>query len=232
MKRIGLIGGMSWESTAVYYRLLNQRHAATHGPWTQPPLLLDSIDFAELARLQRDGDWDSSATMLVGSARRLVAGGAEVIAICANTMHVAAPQVQDAIGQAHLVNLVDVVAETVKARGDSSVALLGTMYTMELGFYSDGLQAHGLEVVLPNDDQRVELQRIVYDELTQGRFIESSRIELEHIAASCIERGADVAALCCTEFGLLLSPETSSVALIDSTVLHVDALLEAARQSR
>lgn len=228
MRRIGIIGGMSWESTAVYYQLLNRQYAAVHGAWAQPPVVIDSIDFAELAGLQRAGDWNACADMLVASAQRLVAADCQVIGIAANTMHVVAEQVRDAIGSALLVDIVDVVADAVRARGGSSVGLLGTRYTMELDFYSEGLRAKGLDVVLPDAAQRDELQRIVYEELTQGKFSPESRAALESIAASCIDRGAAVSALCCTEFGILLDPATSTVPLIDSTPLHVSALLQAA----
>ena len=231
MKRIGLIGGMSWESTAVYYRLLNQGFAAQYGPWQQPDIVLRSINFADLAALQSQGDWDGAAALVVEAANSLEAAGADVLAICANTMHVVAPAVRAAAPHLRFVDVIEVVADAAKAQGATSIALLGTKYTMELGFYSDGLQAHGLDVVLPDEGQREELQRIVYDELTQGVFLDESRTTLGGIAASCLKRGADVAALCCTEFGILLDPATTPLPIIDSTVEHVRALLLATSES-
>jgi aspartate racemase len=228
MKRIGLIGGMSWESTAVYYRLLNQAFAEHFGPWQQPDLVLRSINFAELAQLQSDGDWDGAAAVLAEAAQSLESAGAEILAICANTMHIVAPQVRAAAPELEFIDVIDVVADAAKAQGAKSIALLGTRYTMELGFYSEGLQARGLEVVLPDEAQRDELQRIVYEELTQGVFLDVSRTTLGGIAASCLKRGADVAALCCTEFGILLDPASTPLPIIDSTIEHVRALSLAA----
>jgi aspartate racemase len=225
MKRIGLIGGMSWESTAVYYRLLNQGFAEHYGPWQQPDVVLRSINFADLTTLQSQGDWDAAADLLAEAASSLAAAGVDVLAICANTMHVVAPQVRAVTPQLEFVDVIEAVADAAKAQDATSIALLGTKYTMELGFYSEGLRAHGLDVVLPDEGQREELQRIAYEELTQGVFLDESRTTLGGIAASCLKRGADVAALCCTEFGILLDPETTALPMIDSTVEHVRALL-------
>ncbi len=230
MRTIGLLGGTSWESTAVYYAELNRGTAARLGPRRQPPLLLHSVDFAELADRQARGEWDVLGQQYAEATRALVASGAEVLGICANTMHLVAEAVRAAAGDAQLVHVVDATAAAARRVGASSVALLGTAYTMEHPFYADGLRAHGLEVVVPEADERAELQRIVYDELTQGVVHEESRRFMLGVVASCAARGAQAALLACTEFQMLAQPgdPEAAVPLVDTTREHVDALLVAA----
>jgi aspartate racemase len=230
VRTIGLLGGTSWESTAVYYALLNRGTAARLGPRRQPPLVLHSVDFAEVADAQARGDWAALGEQYAAATRHLVDAGAQVLGICANTMHLVADDVRAAMGDAALVHVVDVSAAAARREGASSVALLGTAYTMEHPFYADGLRAHGLEVVVPEADERAELQRIVYDELTQGVVTEASREALLGMVASCAARGADVALLACTELQMLAEPgdPQAAVPLVDTTREHVDALLEAA----
>jgi aspartate racemase len=230
MRTIGLLGGTSWESTAVYYALLNRGTAERLGPLCQPPLLLHSVDFAEVAAAQARGGWDDLGRQYAGATRALVAGGAEVLGICANTMHLVADEVRAAAGDARLVHIVDAAAAAARRAGSSSVALLGTAYTMENPFYADGLRAHGLEVVVPDADRRARLQSIVYDELTQGVVRPDSRRFLLDVVAACAERGAQVALLACTEFQMLAEPgdPEAAVPLVDTTRVHVDALLDAA----
>jgi len=230
MRTLGLLGGTSWESTAVYYALLNRGTAARLGPLHQPPLLLHSVDFAELAARQARGEWDVLAEQYAEATRGLVASGAEVIGICANSMHLVADAVREAAGAAQLVHIVDATAAAARREGASSVALLGTAYTMEHPFYADGLRAHGLDVVVPDAEHRAELQRIIYEELTQGIVrVESRRFMLD-VVASCADRGAQVGLLACTEFQMLAEPgdPEAAVPLVDTTREHVDALLEAA----
>ncbi len=173
MRTIGIVGGMSWESTAVYYRLLNERTREALGPYHQPVVLIHSVDFAALVPLQQTGDWEAAGAVLADAARGLVAAGAGVIGIGANTMHIVAAAVVDALPpEVELVNLVDATAERCQAHGFRTVGLLGTAYTMEAPFYADGLRAHGLEVVTPDVEQRAEVHRVVYEELVRG---ESSR---------------------------------------------------------
>jgi aspartate racemase len=230
MRTIGLLGGTSWESTAVYYAELNRGTAALLGPRRQPPLLLHSVDFAELADRQSRGEWDVLGRQYADATRALVVSGAEVLGICANSMHLVADEVRGAAGEAELVHIVDATAAAARREGASAVALLGTAYTMEHPFYADGLRAHGLEVVVPAADERAELQRIIYDELTQGVVREESRRFMLGVVATCAARGAEAALLACTEFQMLAQPgdPDSAVPLVDTTREHVAALLAAA----
>jgi aspartate racemase len=230
MRTLGLIGGTSWESTATYYALLNRGTAQRLGPLRQPPLLLHSVDFAEVAALQRAEDWDSLAVQYAAATRSLVASGAEVLGICANTMHLMADAVTAAAGDAQLVHVVDATATGARDIGAGTVALLGTAYTMEKPFYVEALQARGLEVVVPEADDRAELQRIVYDELTQGVVRPESRAAMLAIVARCADRGAEAALLACTEFQMLAEPGDADAAipLVDTTREHCRALLDAA----
>jgi aspartate racemase len=231
MRTLGLIGGTSWESTAVYYALLNRGAAERLGPLRQPPILLHSVDFAELAALQLAESWDLLGDQYAEATRGLVAGGATVLGICANTMHLVADRVVEAAaGRAELVHIVDATAEGARRAGATTVALLGTAYTMEKPFYVDALRSRGLDVVVPEADDRGELQRIVYEELTRGVVREESRRLLLDVVARCAERGAQAALLACTEFQMLAGPGdvASALPLVDTTREHCRALLDAA----
>ena len=230
MRTLGLIGGTSWESTAVYYALLNRGAAERLGPLHQPRLVLHYVDFAELAATQARGGWDELAEQYADITRHLRASGAEVLGICANTMHLAAPAVAAAADGAELVHVVDATADGARVLGARTVALLGTAYTMEKPFYADALRERGLEVVVPGAADRADLQRIVYDELTRGIVREESRAVLLAIVARCAERGADAALLACTEFQMLAEPgdPAAAIPLVDTTREHVRALLDAA----
>ena len=229
MLTLGLLGGTSWESTAVYYALLNRGTAERLGPLRQPRLLLHSVDFAEVAALQADDRWDLLAGHYAAATRSLVASGADVLGICANTMHLVADAVVDAAGDARLVHVVDATAAGARREGATRVALLGTAYTMEKPFYVDALRELGLDVVVPESDDRAELQRIVYDELTRGIVRPASRRVLLDVVRRCADRGAEVALLACTEFQMLAQPgDTESVVpLVDTTREHCRALLDA-----
>jgi len=230
VRTIGLLGGMSWESTAVYYRLLNEGAADRFGPLRQAPILLHSFDFAEVAARQRAQEWDQLGRRLSDATRGLVRAGAELIGICANTMHILADEVRRAADGVPLVHVVDATADAVDAAGARRVALLGTAYTMDKPFYADALRAHGLDVVLPGPSTRVELQRIIYEELTQGIVRTESRAALLGAIRECSDQGAQVAALACTEFQMLVEPgdTDSPVPVVDTTREHCRALLEAA----
>jgi aspartate racemase len=229
MRTLGLLGGTSWESTAVYYALLNRGVADRLGPLHQPRLLLHSVDFAEVAALQSEGRWDVLAEQYAEATRALVSSGAEVLGICANTMHLVAPDVVAAAGDARLVHVVDATADGARREGARTVALLGTAYTMEKPFYADALRDSGLEVVIPEEADRAELQRIVYEELTRGVVRVESRQTLLDVVARCADRGADVALLACTEFQMLAEPgdAEAAVPLVDTTREHCRALLDA-----
>lgn len=223
--RIGLIGGLSWESTASYYASFHELLGARAAPWTQPRLLIDSLNFAEVVEMQQRGAWDETGELLADSARRLVRGGASVIGIGANTMHVNFDAVESAVD----VPVVDVrvaVAREARRHG-GSLALLATKYVIDGDFYAAPLEAAGLEVVRPDPDQVLELQRVIFDELTRGIVTSSGRESVRAVARDCVARGASAVGLCCTEFGLLISEDDQEFAVVDSTRAHVRALLEA-----
>ena len=231
MRAIGLVGGLSWESTAVYYRLLNERVRDRGGAYRQPVVILHSVDFAEIVPLQQAGDWAAAGAALALAARGVVAGGAEVVGICANTMHLVASDVAAALppGVA-FVSVIDATADVCRDRGFLTVGLLGTAYTMEAPFYADGLRAHGLTVLTPDGDDRAEAHRIVYDELVRGVVSEVSRRVYVEIVERLISSGCDAVLLACTELGMLRLSELTEAPLIDTTEVHVDALLAASRR--
>ena len=233
MRAIGLIGGLSWESTAVYYRLLNERTRDALGPYHQPVVIVHSVDFSEVVPLQQAGDWPAAGAILAEAARGLVAAGAGVVGIGANTMHIVAADVVAALpADVPLVSLIDATADRCLSQGFSKVGLLGTAYTMEAPFYADGLRAHGLEVVTPDAEQRAEVHRTVYEELVRGAVVEESRQRFAWLIGELASQGCEAVLLACTEFGLLGLEELTDLPLVDTTEVHVDALLaEAARAS-
>ena len=227
MKTLGLIGGMSWESTVPYYRLINQVVAERLGGLHSARLLLYSVDFAQIERLQQMGDWDAAGEVLADAARALRAGGAELLVICTNTMHKVADAVEAASGLP-LVHIADATAQAITSAGLQRVGLLGTRFTMEQRFYIERLERHGLEVLVPDDAQRDLVHRVIYDELCRGRIEAASREAYRDIIASLVERGAQGVILGCTEIGLLVQPEDASVPLFDTAALHARAAALAA----
>jgi aspartate racemase len=225
MKRIGLIGGLSWESTASYYALLNRMTAQEHGVWKQPALSIDSLDFCEIVAYQAVGDWKTLGTILADSAKRLESGGATVLAICANTMHKNFEDVSNAVS-IPVVDVRDALVTEIRALGASSMSLLGTKYVMQGDFYSSHLERAGVKVVKPLAPEIDVLQSMIYDELTQGIITDASRTAFMDIAQNCRSRGGDVVGLCCTEFGLLIDEKSSPFPIVDSAVAHVKALLD------
>jgi len=224
MKRIGLIGGISWESTASYYALLNQMTSREYGAWKQPALLIDSMDFSEIVAYQQMGDWATLGGMLADSATRLASAGATVLAIAANTMHKNFDDVANAVS-IPVVDIRDALVTEITALGASSMSLLATKYVLDDDFYSSYLEKLGVKVVKPNDDQADVLQSMIFDELTQGIVTDASRAAFVKIAEDCRNRGGDVVGLCCTEFGLLVPEGSAPWPVVDSTVAHVKALL-------
>jgi aspartate racemase len=222
--RIGLIGGLSWESTASYYRYFNELFVGAN-EWSQPQLVIDSVDFGAIVPLQREGNWDATGEILAASAQRLERAGATVLGIGANTMHVNLERVQDAV-DIPVVDVRDAVAKESLGNGHHSIALLGTKYLIEGEFYSDRLRVLGVTSVKPSEEQTERLQFIIFSELTRGVVTKGSRAYLREVASSCLERGASIVGLCCTEFGMLMSEE-ESFPVIDSTKAHVRALLAA-----
>lgn len=223
MRMIGLIGGMSWESSAAYYRLLNEGVRDARGPTASARCLLWSFDFAEIEALQRRGDWDALTALMVDAARRLEAGGADVLLICANTMHLMAPAVEAAVA-IPLLHIVDPAAEAIKSAGLRKVGLLGTAFTMEQDFYKGRLATrHGLDVIVPDATDRAEIHRIIYEELVAGRIVPASRDALRAVIARLVAAGAEAVILGCTEIMLLARAEDSAVPLFDTTALHARA---------
>ena len=187
MKTIGLIGGMSWESTASYYRLINQAVQARLGGLHSAPLILHSVDFAGIEQLQRAGDWDTAGAQLAQAARGLQAAGAGALLICANTMHIVAPMIAAAV-QIPLLHVVDATAAAVRRAGVQRVGLLGTRFTMEQPFYVERLRQHGLDVLLPDADDRATVHRVIYEELCQGRILDRSRDDYRRVMAALVDR--------------------------------------------
>jgi aspartate racemase len=225
---IGLIGGMSWESSAEYYRILNQGVRDRLGPTASARCLLWSFDFAEIEALQHKGDWDALTAHMVDAARRLEAGGAEVLLICTNTMHRMAPAVQAAV-RVPLLHIADPTAQRIKAAGFGTVGLLGTAFTMEHDFYKGRLaERHGLSVIVPGDEDRATVHRIIYEELVAGKVIPASRDAYRAVIGRLAAAGAQAVILGCTEIMLLVRPEDSPVPVFDTTALHAQAAVEIA----
>ena len=220
---IGLIGGMSWKSSAEYYRLINEDVGRRLGGMHSARCLLWSFDFADIEALQRADRWDEAAALMVDAARRLERGGADFLVIATNTMHIAAPQVQAATSLP-LLHIADPTAERIKAAGLRRVGLLGTAFTMEQDFYKGRLaREHGLEVLVPEAPGRAAVHRVIYEELVRGRMLETSRTAYREVIAGLVERGAEAIILGCTEIMLLIGPEDSPVPLFDTTGLHAEA---------
>lgn len=226
MQMIGLIGGMSWESSAEYYRILNQGVRDRLGPTASARCLLWSFDFSQIESLQRQGDWAGLTERTVDAARRLEAAGADVLVICTNTMHRMAPSVQAAVG-IPLLHIADPTARRIKAAGLGRIGLLGTAFTMEQDFYRGRLaERHGLDVIVPDAADRATVHRIIYDELVAGQVLPESREAYRGVIARLVAAGAEAIILGCTEIMLLVGPEDSAVPLFDTTAIHAEAAIE------
>ncbi|MED5620810.1 aspartate/glutamate racemase family protein [Ideonella sp. BN130291] len=226
MKMLGILGGMSWESTLVYYRLLNQGVAQRKGGLHSAPLVLHSVDFAQIAALQRAGDWDEAARQLGAAGRALKQAGAQALLIATNTMHLVAEPVRQAAGLP-LLHIADATGAALRAAGHRRVGLLGTRFTMEQRFLRDHLQQdYGIEAVAPDAADRECVHHVIFDELCRGTVSAASREAYLGVIARLAERGCTAVALGCTEIGLLLPPGTpAAVPLFDTTVLHAEAAL-------
>ncbi|HAE59138.1 MAG TPA: aspartate racemase [Anaerolineae bacterium] len=228
MKTIGMIAGMSWESSLEYYRLVNEGVKAGLGGLHSAKCVLVSVDFAEIEVLQREGRWDEATQAMIDVARQVQAGGADFLLICTNTMHKMAEQVQASI-EIPLLHIADAAAEAIKARGLHKVGLLGTRFTMEEDFYRGRLaEKYGLEVLIPDDADRAIIHRVIYEELVLGKIVPASKLEYQRIIASLIQQGAEGIILGCTEIGLLVKDEDSRVPLFDTTSIHAQAAVEMA----
>ena len=228
MKTIGLIGGMSWESSAEYYRIINQETNRRLGGVHSAQCLMWSFDFEEIKRLQHDGEWERLAESMKEAALRLERGGADFIVVCTNTMHRLADAISSAVS-IPLLHIADPTAEQIKVSGFERVGLLGTAFTMEQDFYKGRLQQrHGLDVLVPDEDDRRVVHEIIYKELVLGQVRPESRQAYREIIARLIARGAQCVILGCTEIMLLVKDEDSAVPLFDTTTIHAVAAVEQA----
>ncbi len=226
MKTIGLIGGMSWESTVVYYQLLNRLTRERCGGLHSAELLLWSFDFAEIEKYQSENDWESATSKMVDAAQRLEQGGAKCVIICTNTMHKMAAAVQASIS-IPLLHIADATAEAIKATPVRKPLLLATAYTMEQDFYKGHLREHhNIDVMIPNETDRQTVHQIIYDELCQGVIKTESRAKYQSIVHRAVDQGADAVIFGCTEVGLLLTADDIQVTAFDTTELHARAALD------
>lgn len=219
MKVIGLIGGMSWESSSEYYRIINDEVKQRLGGFHSAKCILYSVDFEEIETFQRKSEWGKAAKVLNDAARGLELAGADFIVLCTNTMHKVADEIQTDIG-IPLLHIADVTARQVLLNGIKTIGLLGTRYTMEQDFYKSRLEAQGIKVLVPKEIDRVVVNDVIYNELCLGRILEESRARYKGIIQELIEQGAGGIILGCTEIGLLVKAEDSIVPLFDTTLIH------------
>ena len=227
MRRIGLLGGMSWESTALYYQLLNEGVGQRLGGLHSADCVLVSVDFAAIARLQAAGRWEEAGQLLAGKARALQVAGAEVLLLCTNTMHKVADQIEGAV-DIPLLHIIDVTAAAAQRAGASRVGLLATGFTMEQSFYRDRMASHGVDVIVPEAAARELVHRVIYEELCRGIVSDASRVKVQEVIADLVEEGAEAIILGCTEIELLIGQADSPVPVLPTTQLHATAALDAA----
>jgi aspartate racemase len=223
MKTIGLIGGMSWESSAEYYKIINETVKKRLGGLHSATLIMYSVDFEDIEKLQHAGEWDKATEFMVDAAQKVERGGADFVLICTNTMHKMADEVQHALN-IPLLHIADATAAEIKAHNMNRVGLLGTRFTMEEDFYKKRLQEnHGITTIIPEGDERTIVHDIIYDELCCGEIRESSRETYKIIIEHLIKRGAEGIILGCTEIPLLVSQKDSPVPVFDTTRIHAEA---------
>ena len=223
MKVIGLIGGMSWESTATYYRQINESIKTGLGGLHSARIVLYSVDFHEVEHLQRCGDWVAAGTMLGEAAGALEAAGAQFLVLCTNTMHKVASSIESAV-RIPLLHIADPTASEIKRHGLIKIGLLGTRFTMEQSFYRDRLrERHGLDVLIPDQGDRDVVHRIIYEELCLGQIRPESRVEYRRVISNLVAEGAQAVILGCTEISLLIGQRDSQVQLFDTTSIHARA---------
>lgn len=219
MKVIGLIGGMSWESSVEYYRIINQEVKRRLGGLHSAKCLLYSVDFHEIERYQSEGAWGKAGEVLGDAARSLEMGGADFIVICTNTMHKVVNDIQSKI-TIPLLHIADATAAQIKEKGINTVGLLGTRYTMEQDFYKSRLEMNGIKVIVPSEEEREIINKVIYEELCLGKIQQNSRDYYKKVIQGLIESGAKGIILGCTEIGLLVKPEDSDVPLFDTAYIH------------
>lgn len=228
MKTIGLIGGMSWESTIPYYRYVNEGIKSRLGGLHSARCILVSVDFYDIERLQQAGDWDAAGALLADAARTLEVAGADFIVLCTNTMHKVAPAIEAAVA-IPLLHIADATAAAIKQAGGRRVGLLGTKFTMQQPFYRERLsELHGIEVLLPNEAEQDSLHQIIYQELCQGVIDAESKQAVRKMMAGLAWQGVDGIILGCTEIGLLVGKADAAVPLFDTTLIHAKAAVELA----
>ncbi|MBF9067402.1 aspartate/glutamate racemase family protein [Streptacidiphilus fuscans] len=225
MRTIGLLGGMSWESTAEYYRIVNESVRERLGGLHSARCVVYSVDFAEVERLQTEGRWEEAGALLADAARSLEAAGAEVVVLCTNTMHKVADAITDAVS-VPLLHLADATAAAVRAQGLRRVGLLGTAFTMEQSFYRDRLAGHGLVVDVPGPQARASVHRVIYDELCLGVVTDASRELYRQVIAELVARGTEGIVLGCTEIELLVGPADSPVPVFPTARLHAEVAVD------
>lgn len=224
-RTLGIIGGMSWESTQSYYRLINEGIKAKLGNLHSADLLIHSVDFAPIGELQAQGKWEELGNIMVNSGKRLQAAGAQGLLIATNTMHKVAEQVQAATNLP-LIHIADATADAIKQQGLTKIALLGTQFTMTEDFYKQRLIDASLQVLIPDTDARAEVHRIIYDELCQGQLLASSRQYYTQVINELAAQGAEGVILGCTEIGLLISQADSPIPVFDTTAIHAAAAVQ------
>lgn len=228
MKTIGLLGGMSWESTVTYYQQINRVIGRELGGLHSARIVMHSVEFQEIQELQHVGKWHETGVILADAAKSIESAGADLVVLCTNTMHIVAPQIEAATGLPFL-HIADATAASIKAAGIQRIGLLGTRFTMEEDFYRGRLESnHNLAVVTPCAADREIVHRVIYDELCRGKIEDASRVEYRRIVAALIAEGAQGVILGCTEIGLLLRPEDSPVPLFDTAHIHAESAALAA----
>jgi aspartate racemase len=229
MKTIGLIGGMSWESSVLYYQLINRKVNAVLGGVHSGKSVMVTVDFEEIADLQRKSDWDTLAEMMIDAAKSLQNAGADMVLICANTMHKVSAEVASSI-DIPLIHIGDVTAEAIKKQGLKKIGLLGTKYTMEQNFIKDRIQNQGIEVIIPKEADREIIHNVIYTELAKGIISNESRKAYLTIIDKLVANGAEGVILGCTEIGMLIKPADTAIPTFDTTVIHAEKAVELALQ--
>ncbi len=219
MKTIGLIGGMSWESTVLYYRIINEEVKRRLGGLHSAKCILYSVDFEEIERYQKTEDWSSAARALLDAAMRLERAGADFLVLCTNTMHKVADEIEANV-RIPFLHIAEATAAEILIKNIKTIGLLGTKYTMEQEFYRRRLEENGIRVIVPEEKERDIIHRVIYEELCLGEILEESRDQFRQIIKALVERGAEGIILGCTEIGLLVKPEDSPVPLFDTTRIH------------
>ncbi|MDP4097153.1 aspartate/glutamate racemase family protein [Paenibacillus sp. P96] len=219
MKTIGLIGGMTWKSTLEYYRIINEEVNGRLGGFHSAKCLLYSVNFDEIERCQSEGNWENAGQILGKAAASLEKAGAEFIVICTNTMHKVVDHIEEQI-KIPVLHIADATAKQIKSSNLKTVGLLGTKYTMEQDFYKSRIESNGIKVLIPTDEERVIVNKIIYEELGFGQILEPSRDYYKKVIQNLVDHGAEGVILGCTEIGLLLKPEDSETPLFDTTMIH------------